>query len=66
MNKNKISQFIAAFIINSFLYGLIIYFLDIFEYPKEFWFNVVFFGIFNAIFQVLILPRFNKYKNKKQ
>lgn len=64
--KNTISQFIAAFIIYSLLYGLIVYFLDIFEYPKEFWFNVIFFGIGMAIFHVLTLPIFNKNKNKKQ
>ncbi|MCU0349520.1 MAG: hypothetical protein MUF43_01630 [Flavobacterium sp.] len=60
----KIALFIGALFLNGGLFAALNYALE----PDKNWnkvlFNFIFFGIFMAIIQVIILPKFSN-KNKK-
>lgn len=62
--KEKVITFIVAFLFNGLLFSGLNYWLDDNKSVNKFLFNMTFFGFFMAVFQVIILPRFNK-KNKQ-
>ncbi len=62
--KQKIIRFIIISGINTLLYSVIIYFMDIKLEPLRFLFQALFFGFFMGFLQVFGLPYMNR--NKKQ
>jgi hypothetical protein len=62
--KQKIIRFIIISGINTLLYSVIIYFMDVKLEPLRFLFQALFFGFFMGFLQVFGLPYMNR--NKKQ
>jgi hypothetical protein len=62
--KQKIIRFIIISGINTLLYSVIIYFMDVKLEPLRFLFQALFFGFFMGFLQVFGLPYLNR--NKKQ
>ena len=62
--KQKIIRFIIISGINTLLYSVIIYSMDVKLEPLRFLFQALFFGFFMGFLQVFGLPYMNR--NKKQ
>ncbi|WP_396163321.1 hypothetical protein [Flavobacterium sp.] len=62
--EQKIIRFIIISGINTLLYSVIIYFMDVKLEPLRFLFQALFFGFFMGFLQVFGLPYMNR--NKKQ
>ena len=62
--KQKIIRFIIISGINTLLYSVIIYFMNVKLEPLRFLFQALFFGFFMGFLQVFGLPYMNR--NKKQ
>lgn len=60
----KITRFIIISAINTLLYSVIIYFMEVTMEPLRFMLQAIFFGFFMGFLQVFGLPYMNR--NKKQ
>jgi hypothetical protein len=60
----KITRFIIISAINTLLYSVIIYFMEVTMEPLRFVLQAIFFGFFMGFLQVFGLPYMNR--NKKQ
>lgn len=62
--RQKLIRFLSHALINSLLYSVIIYFMEVKMEPLRFVLQALFFGFFMGFMQVFGLPYMNR--NKKQ
>ncbi len=64
--KQKLIRFLLLATINSVLYAVIIYFMEVKLEMYRFVFQALFFGLFMGFLQVYGIPYLNKNKNDKK
>ena len=64
--KQKLIRFLIISLINTVLYGVIIYFMEVKLETIRFVVQALFFGLFMGFLQVFVIPYLNRNKTDKK